>query len=140
MAGLLLVRTYKLLISPTGSGRSLQHAMMWPSIHALEGKVYTEFSDSVPVGQLSKRVSFLRLVTLCCRGTCHILVRGNHHPLRTAASETTILTVRPLYMLTSDSSQIETYPALANLLPIGRDWLARSGTMSTVCAVSCTGW
>ena len=96
MAGLMLGRSYTLLIDPTGYGRSLQHAMMWPSVRSLEGTVYTEFSNSVPVGPLSKRVSLLRLVTLCCRDTYHILVRGHHHPLSTAASETTILMVCPL--------------------------------------------
>ena len=67
-------------------------------------------------------------------------VRGHRHPLRTASSDTGILMVRPSYMLTSSSSQINTYPALANLSPLSRDWSAIPGTMSTVRAGSRTGW
>ena len=95
MEGFMLGRSYTLFMAPTGSGRSLQHVIMWPSVRSLEGTVYAEFSDSIPVGPLSKRVSLLRLVTLGCRGTRNILVRGHRHPLRTAVSETTILMVRP---------------------------------------------
>ena len=67
---------------------------MWPSVRLLEGMVYAEFINSVPVVTFIKRVSLLRLVTVGCRGTHHILVRGHRHPLRTAALETTIVTVR----------------------------------------------
>ena len=95
MAGLILGRSYTLFIIPTGSGQSLQHAMMWTIISLLEDTVYTEFSDSIPVVPLSNRVSLLRLMTLGCRGTRHILVRGHCHPLMTTASETNVLKVRP---------------------------------------------
>ena len=84
--------------------------MMWSSVRSLEGTVYAEFSKYIPVGPSSKRVTLLRLVTVVCRGTHHILVCGHRHPLRMAALETTILTVRPSWMLTSVSSQIEIYP------------------------------
>ena len=64
----MLGRLNTLLISPTGSGRYLQYVMMWPSICALEGTVYAEFSDSVLVGLSSKRVPVLRFVTLFAAG------------------------------------------------------------------------
>ena len=43
-------------------------------------------------------------------------------------------------MLTSESSQVETYPASTNLFPLSRDWSDRAGKMSTVCTVYRTGW
>ena len=60
----MLERSYTLLMAPNGSGQSLQHTMMWSIVRALEGTVYAEFSDYVPVGPLIKRVSVLRLATL----------------------------------------------------------------------------
>ena len=48
--------------------------------------------------------------------------------------------VRLSYRLTSSPSKTEIYPASANFAPLRSDWSARSGTMSTVCAGSRTGW
>ena len=71
-------------------------------------------------------------------GTHQSFVLGHLHPLRTAASDTSILAVRPSKMLTSLPSQMETHPASANFPPLRRDWLASAGTMSTVRAGSRT--
>ena len=46
--------------------------------------------------------------------------------------------VCPSKMLTLSLSQIEMYLALANSTPLKRDWLAKVGTMLTVCAGSWT--
>ena len=109
-------------------------------IASLEGREYTELRDSNPDGLLKMRVLVCSFFTVCFMGIFHIRVHGHRHPLRTASSDTVILTVRPSYMLTSASLQIDTYPALAKISPLSRDWSARLGTMSTVRAGSLTGW
>ena len=91
MAGML----YTLFMDTTGSGRSLHHVVMWPSVNLLEGTVFAELINSVPVSLLRNRVSVLTLVMVGCRGTHHILVCGHRHIFMTAASETKILTVSP---------------------------------------------
>ena len=74
------------------------------------------------------------------RDNCQSLVRGQRHIFNTATSNTTILMVRPSYMLTSSPLQMEMEPTLVNLLPLWRDWSATPGTISTVWAGSCIGW
>ena len=73
---------------------------------------------------------------LTCRGMLHSLVWGHIQPLRTDASNTVMSAVWPSKILTSLTSQMETYPALANFPPLRRDWLAKAGTMLTVRAGS----
>ena len=68
------------------------------------------------------------------RGMSHTLVLGHLHPFGTASSDTVILTECLSYKFTLLPSQMETYPASANLPPLMRELSARAGTMSTVCA------
>ena len=111
----MLGRLYTLFMAPTGSDRSLQHVMMWTSVRSLQGSVYAEFSDSVPVGPLRNRVSLLRLVTVGCRGIRHILVHRHRHPLRTAVLEDIFLHLHPSLCLRNvPLSQMQKYRYLTN--------------------------
>ena len=80
----------------------------------------------------------VRFVTWVWIGVRHTFVLGHIHPFSTASLDRVILTYCPSYKFTSLPSQMETYPASANLPPLRRELYARAGTMSTVRAVSRT--
>ena len=79
-----------------------------------------------------------RFLMWVCRGMCHSLVWEHIHLFSTASSDTFILTDCSSYKFTSLPSQMDTYPASANLTLLSRELSDMAGTMSNLCSVSRT--